>query len=173
MKLGLQIVLGILSLIPIFFGVTGLLYGADQLMPEGQSVPPALDNQFRYWAGFYFILAFVLWWVIPNIERHTTLLRIVCMALVIGGLKPTTDFVVTTSIFAIGFPTAGINHRAQTCSSAAGQTSPLMCPELRSLPSSQELASGCTRSQGRHKTKRSPDIRFSSSRTPNSTSTSP
>jgi hypothetical protein len=86
MKLGLQIVLGILSLIPVFFGVTGLLYGAEQLMPEGQSVPPALDNQFRYWAGFYFVLAFLLWWAIPNIERHTTLLRIVCLALVIGGV---------------------------------------------------------------------------------------
>ena len=85
MKLGLQIVLGILSLIPVFFGVTGLLYGAEQLMPEGQTAPPALDNQFRYWAGFYFVLAFLLWWAIPNIERHTTLLRIVCLALVIGG----------------------------------------------------------------------------------------
>ncbi len=85
MKLGLQIILGILSLIPLFFGVTGLLWGTSQFMPEEQIIP-ALDNQFRYWAGFYFVLAFLLWWAIPNIERHTTLLRIVCLALVIGGL---------------------------------------------------------------------------------------
>ncbi len=85
MKLGLQITLGILSLIPLFFGVTGLMWGTSQFMPADEIIP-ALDNQFRYWAGFYFVLAFLLWWAIPNIERHTTLLRIVCLALVIGGL---------------------------------------------------------------------------------------
>ena len=85
MKLGLQITLGVLSLIPLFFGVTGLLWGTSQFMPAEQVIP-ALDNQFRYWAGFYLVLAFLLWWAIPNIEQHTTLLRIVCLALVIGGL---------------------------------------------------------------------------------------
>jgi len=85
MKLALQVTLGVLSLIPLFFGVTGLLWGTAQFMPEAEVIP-ALDNQFRYWAGFYFVLAFLLWWAIPNIERHTTLLRIVCLALVIGGI---------------------------------------------------------------------------------------
>lgn len=84
MKLTLQITLAILSLIPLFFGVTGLLWGTTQFMPEGEVIA-ALDNQFRYWAGFYFLLAFLLWWAIPNIERQTTLLRIVCLALVLGG----------------------------------------------------------------------------------------
>ena len=86
MKLGLQIILGVLSLIPVYFGLLGITQGTAQFMPADQVVPE-LDNQFRYWSGFYLLLAFLLWWAIPNIERHTTILRLVCAALVIGGLS--------------------------------------------------------------------------------------
>jgi len=86
MKLGLQIGLGVLSLIPLFFALTGITQGTSQFMPADQVVP-ALDNQFRYWSGFYLLLTFLIWWAIPNIERHTTMLRLICLALVIGGLS--------------------------------------------------------------------------------------
>jgi hypothetical protein len=85
MKLTLQFTLAVLSLIPLVLGASGLIWGTALYLPVDQIVP-ALDNQFRYWAGFYLLLAFLLWWAIPNIERHTVLVRLICLALVIGGL---------------------------------------------------------------------------------------
>ena len=84
MKLGLQIVLGILSLIPLTFGVLGLINGAAYNMPEG-GYPAALDNQLRYLSGVYILVTFLLWYAIPKIEQHGRLLAFVCAALVIGG----------------------------------------------------------------------------------------
>lgn len=85
MRLGLQIALGILSLIPLTFAVLGMVYGASYNMPDG-GYPAALDNQLRYLSGIYVLVTFLLWWAIPNVEKHGRLLTYVCAALVIGGL---------------------------------------------------------------------------------------
>lgn len=85
MKRGLQIVLIILSLIPLYFGVTGVLFGAGQWI-AAEAVTPAIDNQYRYLSAFYLVLAFLLWWMIPNIEKHTTPVRLIVLAIFLGGL---------------------------------------------------------------------------------------
>ena len=84
MKLGLQIMLGILSLIPVYFAGLGLLNGAEQHMPDG--VMAALDNQYRYNSGTYVLVSLLLWYCIPSIEKHFKLLAMVCVALVLGGI---------------------------------------------------------------------------------------
>ncbi|MEM9054392.1 MAG: DUF4345 domain-containing protein [Pseudomonadota bacterium] len=85
MKLGLQIALGILSLIPLFFSVMGILNGASFFMPDG-GYPAAIDNQLRYLSGIYLLVTLLLWWTIPNIEKHGTVLTFVCAAIFLGGL---------------------------------------------------------------------------------------
>lgn len=85
MKLGLQIVLGVLSLVPLAFSALGVWYGASYFMPEG-GIPSALDNQLRYLSGVYVLISLLLWWAIPAVERHGKLLAFICGALVIGGL---------------------------------------------------------------------------------------
>lgn len=85
MKLGLQIGLGILSLIPLVFAVMGVMTGASYFMPEG-GYPAALDNQLRYLSAIYVLVSFLLWWAIPNVEKHTTLLAFVCAVIFLGGL---------------------------------------------------------------------------------------
>lgn len=85
MKRGLQIVLTILSLIPLYYGVTGALFGAGQWI-AAEAVTPAIDNQYRYLSAFYLVLAFLLWWMIPNIEKHTTPVRLIILAIFLGGL---------------------------------------------------------------------------------------
>ena len=85
MKLGLQIGLGILSLIPLFFAVMGILNGASFFMPDG-GYPAALDNQLRYLSAIYLLVTMLLWWTIPNIEKHGTVLTFVCAAIFIGGI---------------------------------------------------------------------------------------
>jgi len=85
MRLGLQIGLGILSLIPLFFSVMGVMTGASFFMPEG-GYPEALDNQLRYLSAIYLLVTLLLWWAIPNIEKHGTMLTFICVAIFIGGL---------------------------------------------------------------------------------------
>jgi Domain of unknown function (DUF4345) len=85
MKFGLQIVLAVLSLIPAFFGASSMIDGAAKFIPLDH-VTPALDSQFRFQSAYYFGLAVLIWWIIPNIERHTGVFRIVIGALFLGGL---------------------------------------------------------------------------------------
>lgn len=84
MRLGLQIALGALSLIPLVFAVIGVFLGPGQFGVE--PVSAALDNQYRYLSAYYVSLSFLLWWAIPTIERHGTMLRLLVAALVLGGL---------------------------------------------------------------------------------------
>lgn len=84
MKKTLQIILAVLSLIPLFFGLTGIVLGAGRWLPP-EAVTPAIDNQYRYLSAFYLSLAFLIWWMIPNIEKHATPLRILVGAIFIGG----------------------------------------------------------------------------------------
>lgn len=85
MKLGLQIVLGLFSLIPLAFAVMGLMSGMAGADPAA-TVSAAVDNQYRYMSGVYILVTLLLWYAIPNIERHFTLMALICAALVIGGI---------------------------------------------------------------------------------------
>jgi hypothetical protein len=84
MKRGLQIFLGVFSLIPVIFAVLGFLAGAGRLSPEGVAVD--LDNQYRYFSGMYLVVAFLLWSIIPAIEKHGRTLFLISAAIFIGGL---------------------------------------------------------------------------------------
>lgn len=85
MKLGLQIVLGILSLIPGIFGLYNIWIGAARYVSADQLIPE-LDNQFRYQSGVYFGIAVLIWWLIPRIEKEVAVFRIVIFAVFFGGL---------------------------------------------------------------------------------------
>ena len=86
MKRGLQVFLGVFSLIPVIFALLGFLGGAGRLSPEGVTVD--LDNQYRYFSGMYLVVAFLLWSIIPAIEKHGRTLYLISAAIFIGGLGP-------------------------------------------------------------------------------------
>jgi hypothetical protein len=81
----LQVVVALLSLLPLAFGSLGIVLGAARFLP-GAEVPASLDSQFRFLSAWYVGLALIAWWMIPTIERQTTLFRIVCVAVFLGGL---------------------------------------------------------------------------------------
>ncbi|OZB13834.1 MAG: hypothetical protein B7X53_15255 [Hyphomonas sp. 34-62-18] len=85
MKLALQIILGLFSLIPLAFAVMGLMNGAAWLSPHAP-VAAAVDNQFRYYSGMYLVVTLLLWSIIPEIQKHFRTLAIICIALFIGGV---------------------------------------------------------------------------------------
>ena len=83
MKRGLQIALGLFSLIPVAFALLGFIHGAGRLSPGGVTVD--LDNQYRYFSGMYLVVSFMLWSIIPAIEKHGRTLLLVSAAIFIGG----------------------------------------------------------------------------------------
>lgn len=85
MKLGLQIGLGVLSLIPLFFAVMGILYGAANYAPDGEFAA-AIDNQMRYLSAIYLLVTILLWWIIPQVEKQGFILAFICAVIFLGGV---------------------------------------------------------------------------------------
>ena len=52
-----------------------------------EAVTPAIDSQFRFQSAVYFGFGLIIWFLLPNIEKHTTIFRIMIGALFLGGLS--------------------------------------------------------------------------------------
>ena len=85
MKRSLQVVLAILSLLPLAVGTLGFIYGAALLAPAA-GVTPKLDSHYRFMSALDVGLAVTVWWIIPQLERQTSLFRLVCMIVFAGGV---------------------------------------------------------------------------------------
>ena len=96
MKRGLQIIMAVLSVLPLAVGALGLILGAGLLLPDGAATPK-LDSQFRFLSAWDIGLALIVWWLIPRIEYQTTLFRIVCFAVFVGGVGRVTAWYLTGS----------------------------------------------------------------------------
>ena len=96
MKRALQIVVAILSLLPLGVGTFGFVFGAGLFLPEGVATP-RLDSQFRFLSAWDLGLACIVWWIIPRIEQQTALFRIVCLAVFLGGVGRVAAWYVTGS----------------------------------------------------------------------------
>jgi Domain of unknown function (DUF4345) len=85
MRRALQLIVLILSLLPLTVGTIGVLWGVEFYIPAAAATPN-LDSQFRFASGWDVGLAFIVWWIVPQIERQTALFRIVALAIFLGGL---------------------------------------------------------------------------------------
>lgn len=85
MRTAFKIILVILSFIPLYFAVTGLIGGAAGAN-GGVATTAALDNQFRYLSAFYLSLFFLIWWVLGDIDNRGGVFRLLILAIFIGGL---------------------------------------------------------------------------------------
>ena len=86
-KLALQIVMGLLGIIPVATGLLGLL-GVEDPVYVAVGVPPIvlLDTNLRYFSGVWVGLGLALYWLIPTIERQTVLFRAIWAMIFIGGI---------------------------------------------------------------------------------------
>jgi hypothetical protein len=85
MRRALQIIVLLLRLLPLKVGGLGLLFGVEFYIPLA-AANPNLDSQFRFASGLDVGLALIVWWIVPQIEVQTSLFRIVCGAVFLGGL---------------------------------------------------------------------------------------
>lgn len=97
MKRGLQIILYILTLIPLVFWPLNLIFGAELHMPA-EHVNPNIDSHIRFQFTWFFGLSLILWYIIPKIEQYTTLFRIIILTMTTGGAAR------LVSIWQIGMP---------------------------------------------------------------------
>lgn len=119
-KKALQIVLAILGLIPILTGGLDLILGAHSLNFVGSLLPISalndivLDSQIRFLAAIWFGMGIALYWVIPAIERQTTLFRLLIGGVFLGGIGraasallvgiPPIEFIAAIVLELIGMP---------------------------------------------------------------------
>jgi len=86
MRIAFKVVLIVLSLIPLCFALMGILGGAVA-NNAGEAVSAGLDNQFRYLSAYYLSLFFLIWYVLGDIDSRGTVLRLLVLAIFIGGLS--------------------------------------------------------------------------------------
>ena len=57
-------------------------------VPTGvnEDVFGSLDSQTRFLSAVFLSYAVIIWWMLPNIEKHTELIRIMLVFVFIGGL---------------------------------------------------------------------------------------
>jgi Domain of unknown function (DUF4345) len=114
-KLNLQIVTGLLGIVPVATGLLGMM-GVHDPVYVAAGVPPItlLDTNLRFFSGVWVGLGLGLYWLIPTIERQTVLFRMLWGMIFIGGIGrllsmimlagPPIPFVAFTAIEIVGAP---------------------------------------------------------------------
>lgn len=111
----LQVVTAVLGAVPVVTGAIGLAGITDPLY-GAVTTPRAvlLDTNLRFYSGLWLALGLAMWWLIPSIERQTTLFRVLWGAVFVGGIgrllsiglagAPPAPFVFFTLLELLGAP---------------------------------------------------------------------
>lgn len=100
-KRNLQIATAILALIPIITGLVGLtglrdpLYAALNLPHDA-----TLDSNLRFYSGVWLGVGLAAAWIVPRIERETTLFRALWLMIFLGGVGRLLSLAITGMPFA-------------------------------------------------------------------------
>jgi len=103
-KRRLQIATALLGAVPVVTGVIGMMGLNDPLyaglnLPRDASVA-TLDSNMRFFSGVWLGLGLSVWWLVPRVDRETTLFRAVWLMIFIGGIGR------LVSLVAVGLPLA-------------------------------------------------------------------
>lgn len=91
-KMMLQIVLAVLGFIPIFTGGLSIILGVGALSAVGGLVPSeavnnvVVDSEIRFLGAIWFGIGVIVYWVIPAIDKQTTLFRLLIGGIFLGGI---------------------------------------------------------------------------------------
>lgn len=96
----LQVVVAVLSLMPVCAGLAGVVLGPGFLSTE-EPWSASLDSHVRFLSGVFFALGLAWWSCVPNIETKTDRMRLLGIATIVGGLAR------LGSLFVVGVPSAG------------------------------------------------------------------
>ncbi len=96
----LQIVVSILSLIPLSAGAAGVIFGPAFLQAE-PPWPADLDSHLRFLSGVFLAVGIAFLSCVPEIETKTARFRLLSAFVFAGGLAR------LLSLFLVGAPSAG------------------------------------------------------------------
>ena len=83
----LQIVLGLLGVIPVVTGVLTMMGLADPIYAAaGIPAHALLDSNLRFFGGLWLVAGVAMFWTIPRIERETALFRVLWLMIFAGGV---------------------------------------------------------------------------------------
>jgi hypothetical protein len=83
----LQIVTAILGLVPLATGLIGMSGISDPIYASlGLPADPLFDSNLRFFAGVWLGLGLAIFWLVPKIEQHTLLFRVIWGMIFIGGI---------------------------------------------------------------------------------------
>lgn len=114
-KKPLQITMGMLALIPVASGSLALM-GVDDPLYLQDKLPavPILDSNLRFYAGIWLALGLAMWSILPRIEQHAPVFRLIWGGIFLGGLgrllsillmgMPPAAFIAFTVLEIIGAP---------------------------------------------------------------------
>ena len=93
----LRILLGILGLVPIFIGMTGVSSGLERLV-SGCEFSSDSDGQYRYLSAIYLGFGGLILWIQSRLESEVQLFRILMTMVFVAGVAR------AIPIVALGFP---------------------------------------------------------------------
>jgi hypothetical protein len=82
-RTGLQIAILLAAAVPVAGGGAGVIWGAAAF---GAWPGAAADSQARYLSGLLLAIGLIYWGCIRHIERRTTVIRLLTLIVVTGGL---------------------------------------------------------------------------------------
>jgi hypothetical protein len=105
-KKALQIVLAVLGLIPIVTGSLSIVLGVGALSVVGGNITSemssniVLDSEIRFLGAIWLGVGVFVYWIIPSIDKQTTLFRLLMGTIFLGGVGR------SLSAFLVGIPPA-------------------------------------------------------------------
>jgi hypothetical protein len=81
----LRIILGVLGLVPIFIGVTGMFSGLERLVPDCEFSSDS-DGQYRYLSAIYLGFGVLILWIQSRLASEVQLFRILIAMVFVAGV---------------------------------------------------------------------------------------
>jgi predicted membrane channel-forming protein YqfA (hemolysin III family) len=79
--------MGILGVIPVLTGVVTMLGLSDPIYSSaGIPANALLDSNLRFFGGLWLVLGLAIYWLIPRIEKETSLFRTLWLMIFVGGI---------------------------------------------------------------------------------------
>ena len=100
-KRPLQIAMLVLGTVPVITGIFTML-GLDDPLYASANLPrnALLDSNLRFFGGVWLGVGLAAWWMIPSIEKHSSLFRVLWAMIFMGGVGR------VLSMTLLGFPPA-------------------------------------------------------------------
>ncbi len=86
-KRPLQIAMAVLGAVPVLTGILTMLGLGDPIYASaGIPANALLDSNLRFFGGLWLVLGMSVFWLIPRIEKETTLFRALWLMIFVGGI---------------------------------------------------------------------------------------